>query len=162
MARSSGADQRTLVHEASLALRALRGDATGLVVSCRRIVEKHPTCGAIWALGARALVSPDPYVELTEFGRMVVDDPTADWLVDVLPEGAAVCVLGWPDLVDEALVRRGDLVVRVVDVFGDGERFVRRLQGQGVDAVCVPVEGIGAAAADADLVLLEEIGRAHV
>lgn len=155
MARSSGVDQRSLVHETALALRALRGDATGLVVSCRRILEKHPACGALWSLSARALMAADPYSELTDFGRAVANDPTAELLVDSLPEGATVCVLGWPDLIDEALARRGDLAVRVVNTFGEGERLARRLRSTDMEADLVPVEALGTAVADSDLVLLD-------
>jgi len=72
-----------------------------------------------------------------------------------LPEDATVCVLGWPDRIGEALPRRGDLDVLVVDALGEGSGFVRRLLNADMDVVDVPMAGLGAAVADADLVLLE-------
>lgn len=155
MARSSGVDQRSLVRETALALRGLRGDPTGLLVSCRRIIERHPTSGALWALAARTLTATDPSLELGMFGRLVEEDPTPETVYHSLPEDATVCVLGWPDLVAEALVRRGDVSVLAVDVLGEGSGFVQRLRRADVDAECVPPAGLGAAVGSADLVLLE-------
>ena len=62
---------------------------------------------------------------------------------------------GWPDRIGEALPRRGDLDVLVVDALGEGSGFVRRLLHADMDVVDVPMSGLGAAVADADLVLLE-------
>ena len=64
-------------------------------------------------------------------------------------------MLGWPELAGEALARRGDVEVLAVDALDEGSGLVRRLRHAGVDAVDVPVSGLGAAAAAADLVLLE-------
>ena len=64
-------------------------------------------------------------------------------------------MLGWPDVIGEALVRRGDLDVLVVDALGEGSGLVRRLRRSDVDADEVPTAGLGAAAAASDLVLLE-------
>ncbi|MBU6316022.1 MAG: hypothetical protein KGR47_05910, partial [Acidobacteria bacterium] len=60
IARTSGVDQRTLVAETAAALRALRNDPAGLVVSCRRIVERHPTSGPLWWMSSHLLTSTDP------------------------------------------------------------------------------------------------------
>ena len=65
-----------------------------------------------------------------------------------------MCVVGWPDLVAEAIVRRGDVCVLAVDA-ADGVGFARRLQRSDVEAEIVPSAGIGSAAAAADLVLVE-------
>jgi hypothetical protein len=89
------------------------------------------------------------------FGRMVEEDPTPEIVYDSLPEDATVCVLGWPDLVAEALVRRGDVSVLAVDVLGEGSGFAQRLRRSEVDADSIPPAGLGAAVASADLVLLE-------
>jgi hypothetical protein len=155
VARSSGADQRVLVRETAMALRGLRGDHTGLVVSCRRIIERHPRAGALWSLSARALTATDPHHELGTFSLEVEHDRTPDHLYDALPEGATVCVLGWPDLIAEAVFRRGDVRVLSVDVLGEGSGFVQRLQRADIDAEVIPPAAIGSAAASADVVLLE-------
>ena len=60
VARAAGADAESLVRETAGALRGLGLDTAGLVVACRRIVERHPTCGPLWWLCARMLTSSDP------------------------------------------------------------------------------------------------------
>ena len=77
LARSSGADQRVLVGETASALRALRMDPAGLVVSCRRIVERHPTSGPLWWLCAHMLTSPDPSQAARDLPRAARDRPHA-------------------------------------------------------------------------------------
>jgi hypothetical protein len=138
-----------------MALRGLRGDPTGLVVSCRRIIERHPTSGALWALAARTLTATEPGAELGLFAREVEEDPTVDLLYEFVPEDATVCVLGWPDLAGEAIMRRGDVRVLAVDVLGEGSGFVQRLRRADIDAETVPPSGLGAAVASADLLLVE-------
>ena len=64
-------------------------------------------------------------------------------------------MLGWPEQIGDALPRRGDVDVLVVDALGEGSGLVRRLQRADVDAIDVPMSGLGAAVADSDLVLLE-------
>jgi hypothetical protein len=155
VARSSGVDQRVLVHETAGALRGLRLDPVGLVTACRRIVERHPTSGPLWWLCARALTAADPFDEIRRAVDEIDDDPTARVLSRELPPDASVLVLGWPDLIEEALVRRGDLTVLVADVAGEGHGFVRRLQRADMDVYDVSAGGVGAAAGAVDLVVLE-------
>ena len=138
-----------------MALRGLRLDPVGLVTACRRVIERHPTSGALWWLAANALTAADPFAEVLALAQRAEADSTPDRLDDVLPEDATVCVVGWPDLAGEAIVRRGDVCVLAVDVHGEGSGFVRRLHRADVEAETVPPAGLGAAAAAADLVLIE-------
>jgi hypothetical protein len=138
-----------------MALRGLRMEPVGLVTACRRIVERHPTSGPLWSLCARALTAADPFAEVSRVADEAEDDPTPGFLYEQLPDNARVCVIGWPDVIGEAIVRRGDLSVLCVDVRGEGTGFVRRLQRADVDADVVDAPGMGAAAAASDLVLLE-------
>ena len=154
VARASDADQRVLARETATALRGLRLEPSGLVTACRRIVERHPTSGPLWWLCARVLTAAEPFEESWCAVEMIENDRTADALVEHLPEDATVCVVGWPDLVAEAIVRRGDVCVLAADV-GGGVGFARRLQRSDVEAEIVPSAGIGAAAAASDLVLVE-------
>lgn len=87
--------------------------------------------------------------------QAIAEDRTARLLSRELPVEAAVCVLGWPDLVGGALRLRGDLRVLVVDVLGEGRHLVRRLSEQDSWVDEVAESGLGAAAASADVVLLE-------
>lgn len=154
VARAAGADQRVLARETAMALRGLRLEPSGLVTACRRIVERHPTSGPLWWLCARVLTAPDPFEASWEAVELLEEDRTADALVDALPEDATVCVLGWPDLAGEAIVRRGDVCVLAVDC-ADGGGFARRLERSEVEVEVVPAAGVGSAVTAADLVLVE-------
>jgi hypothetical protein len=144
-----------LVRETAGALAALGFDPPGLVTACRRILDRHPTSGPIWWLAARVLTAADPRDEAWAASDDLAADRTAAELALAMPDDAAVCVLGWPELTGEALPRRGDLEVLVVDALGEGSGLVRRLVHSDVDALDIPMTGLGAAAADADLVVLE-------
>lgn len=157
VARASGAPQGDLVRETAHALAAFHRDPSGLVAACRRIVDRHPTSAALWWLCARVLTSPDPGRESWDAVEAIEDDPTATELCHALPDGATVCVVGWPEQTGDALPRRGDLEVLAVDALGEASGLVRRLMAAGSDATDVPQAGLGAAVGESDLVLLEAI-----
>lgn len=157
IARASGYDQRLLVRETAEAVRGMRGDPAGLVVTCRRIVERHPTSGALWWWCSSVLASPEPFRAAGDLAAEVEHDPTPDHLHDLLPDDATVCVVGWPDLVGDAVMRRGDVRVLAVDADDEGSSFVRRLHRADVEADVVPAAGLSAAVLAADLVLIESL-----
>ena len=160
VARASGGDQRMLVRETAGALRGLGFDPAGLVVACRRIVERHPTSGPMWWLCASVLAAADPYRCAAALADELDADPTPDVLVEALPDNATVCVVGWPDLIGEALLRRGDSTVLAVDTDDGGigsNAFVRRLQRADIDAEIVPPNGLGAAVLASDIVVVESL-----
>jgi hypothetical protein len=158
VARSSGGDQRMLVRETAGALRGLGFDPAGLVVACRPIVERHPNSGPLWWLCASVLAAADPYRCAAALADAIEMDPTPDVLVDGLPDGATVCIVGWPDLIGEALLRRGDATVLAIETDEDAigsTAFVRRLRHADVDAEVVPASGSAAAVLASDLVVIE-------
>ena len=155
VARSSGAPQEVLVRETAAALAALGFDAPGLVTACRRILDRHPLSGPLWWLSARVLTGNDPIAEAWNAADEITADDTGGQLAYGLPDDSVVCVLGWPDVIGDALPSRGDIEVLVVDTLGEGAGLVRRLLHADVEAADVPMSGLGAAVADADLVLLE-------
>lgn len=155
VARASGVDHGVVVRETAGALAGLGFDPAGVVTACRRIIERHPTSGPLWWLAARVLTSGDPVREAWRCADEVDEDTTASQVAWALPDDATVCVLGWPQVAAEALPRRGDVQVLVVDVLGEGGGLVRRLRRSDVDAEEVPVHGLGAAVAASHLVLLE-------
>jgi hypothetical protein len=160
VARASGGDQRMLVRETAGAVRGLGFDPAGLVVACRRIVERHPTSGPMWWLCASVLAAPDPYRCAAELADLIEADSTPDVLVDALPDDATVCVVGWPDLIGEALLRRGDATVLAIDTDDDGmgsAAFVRRLQRAEVEAEIVPAAGMSAAVLASDVVVVDAL-----
>jgi hypothetical protein len=156
VARSSGVPQAILVRETAAALGGLGFDPAGLVTACRRVLDRHPTSGPLWWLCARVLTAvDDPDTEGWRCADELEDDRTVEELAHALPADAVVCVLGWPELAGEALARRGDVEVLAVDTLDEGSGLVRRLRHAGVDAADVPVTGLGAAVAAADLLVLE-------
>lgn len=157
VARASGADQSVLVRETAHALAAFQDDPAGLVAACRRIVDRHPTSGPLWWLCSRVLTSPDGQREAWQAVDDIEADPTATELAFALPEDSTACVIGWPELVGDALPSRGDVEVLAVDALGEGSGLVRRLMHSGIDAVDVPTAGLGAAVLHADVLLLEAV-----
>src|SRR5687767_15978978 len=95
-----------LVHETAGAIRGLQLEPAGLVVACRRIVERHPTSGPLWWFCASLLTSTEPFRAAVELASEVENDPTPDHLGDLLPADSTVCVLGWPDLIGRSEERR--------------------------------------------------------
>ena len=155
VARSSGADQSALVRETAGSLVAFAGDPAGLVMGCRRMLARHLTSGPLWWLTSRACTAVDAQREAWAAADEFDADPTARLLTYALPSDATVLVLGWPEVIAEALPARGDLDVLVVDTLGEGPGLVRRLRRADVEVADVPQAGLGAAAAAADIVLLE-------
>ncbi|MCY3910302.1 MAG: hypothetical protein OXF99_02240 [bacterium] len=155
VARSSGVGQESLVRETAGALLSFGHDPAGLVTTCRRMLARQPSSGPLMWLASRVLTAADPRTEVRACMEAISEDRTARLLSRQLPVEAAVCVLGWPDLIGRALRLRGDLRVLVVDVLGEGRKLVRRLAGQDGWVDEVPESGLGAAAASADVMLLE-------
>jgi hypothetical protein len=157
VARSSVYDHGALVHETVSALTGLRLDPAGIVTACRRMVERHPESGPLWWMCSRVLVAPDPIDEAWRCAAEVDDDDTVEELRFAIPDGATVAIVGWPERTSNALARRGDLRVWVIDATGsgDGEGLVHQLEARDIDAMAVGPASVGAAAAAADLVIVE-------
>lgn len=157
VARAGGVAPSTLVHEAATALAGFGGDPVGLVTACRRLIDRHPGNGPLWWLTARVLCSDDPVGEAWRAAEEVEDDQTPGRLSQELPENAVTVVLGWPEQASTAMRRRGDLDLRVIDVFDEGRQLVSQLSRIGVDAWDVPLTGLGSVVAEADVVVLEAV-----
>lgn len=159
VARADGAGVTNLVEAAARALAGLDGDHAGLVTGCRQMVDRHPAVGPLWWLTSRMLCSDRPGQEAWAVVSDLEADDTSRQLASALPEEAVTVVLGWGEVTAPALYRRGDLRVRAVDTLGQGEAaaLADALIDAGLDAVEVPEPGLGAAVADADLVLIEAL-----
>ena len=155
VARAGAVDPAVLVQESAAALAGLDDEPGNLILSARRLLSRHPGSGPLWALCARLLTASDGRRAAYEFVSLVEDDPTSTVLAANLPDEARITVLGWPDLIGDALRRRGDLAVLVVDARGEGSPFARRLQAMDVDAEEVDESGLGAACAYSDVIVLE-------
>jgi hypothetical protein len=155
VARASGEEPGLLAREAAAALAGCADDPRALVLACRRLVERQPASGPLWWLAARVVAAADPGTEAWMSAEMLREDVTPAAVAGALPDDAVLTVLGWPEQVTEALRRRGDAQVLVVDVMGDGSPLVAALDRAGSDASLVPEAGIGAAVAASTLVLLD-------
>lgn len=155
VARAGGIDHGAMAEETARALAGFVDDPTGLVTACRRIVDRHPTSGPMWWLAARVLATNDPRAESFACVSALQDDPTPAALAYELPDDVTVTVIGWPEQVGGALVRRGDVRSLVVDSLGEGAGLVRRLEHADSDAEEVPPANVGGAVRWSDLVLLE-------
>lgn len=155
VARAGAVDQGELVREAAAALSGLRGDPGGLIMSCRRLLARHPTAGALWFLCARLLTAGDVRAEAWTATEVLEHDPTPGHLARLLLDEARLTVVGYPELAALALPKRGDVEVLAVDAAGDGTQLARRLRAADVEAVEVPDAGVAAAVAASDLVVLE-------
>jgi len=155
VARASGAEPHALTQEIAGSLARFAGDPPALVTACRRMVDRHPAIGPIWWLCARVLTAGDPADEAWRALDDLHADRTVAELAHALPQDATVCVLGWPERLGEALSRRGDVDVLVVDTLDEGSGFARHLVTRDVGSVDVPLSGLAAAASEADVILLD-------
>jgi hypothetical protein len=155
VARATGSPQTVIVSEAARALAGFTSDPQGLVTACRRMVSRHPGSAPLVWLCARVLCAGDPLAEIRAALEELEGDRTAMELSYALPEEVTVAVLGWPELIGVALPRRGDTEVLVVDALQEGGGLVMQLVDADVNAIDVSIAGLGAAVADADLLLLE-------
>lgn len=158
VARASDDRFTLLVRESAAALASFSDDPAALVTACRRLVDRQPHSAAIWWLAARVLASSDPDSEAWDASSDIDSDATVSNLIDLIPADASVLVLGWPESIVPALTKRGDVRVFAVDTFDDGARLVTRLERSGSEAILVDERGVGAAASEASLVLLEAQG----
>ena len=84
VAGAQGASASDVVHESAWALGAMASDPQALVLIVRRLVEKHPTCGPLWWLGAHVLSATDPAARLRELITDYSDDPTESHVDELL------------------------------------------------------------------------------
>lgn len=155
VARAEREAPALLAREAAAALGSFAGEPAALVTACRRLVDRQPTCGPVWWVASRVLAASDPAEEAWRAGNDIARDRTAARLAAALPEDTTVVVLGWPEQTSEALVRRGDARVLVVDAMDEGASLAGWLRRADSDAEVVPESGVAAAVADSGLVLVE-------
>jgi hypothetical protein len=152
----AGREQPTLLaREAASALGAFAGEPAALVTACRRLVDRQSTCGPVWWVASRVLNASDPATEAWRAGNDLGRDRTASMLAAALPDEVTVVVLGWPDQVSDALVRRGDVKALVVDALDEGAALAGWLRRADSDAEVVAESGLAGAVAESGMVLIE-------
>jgi len=155
VARAGGADGRLLVEEAAGALRIFGDDPAGLLTACKRLLTRQPTVGPLWWLCTRLLLSGEPRIEARSVITELRSDPTSGHLAQCFPDGAKIGFNGWPDVIVEAMAKRGDCSALVVDVDGLGGSVVRRLGRCDVEAEAVDGARIAGMVSEVDVVVLE-------
>ncbi|MEO8363511.1 MAG: hypothetical protein ABI570_03915 [Ilumatobacteraceae bacterium] len=157
VANATGADPATLVSETAMALADLRIEPAGLVLACRRIIERHPTVGPLWWLCARLLSSSEPFELGEQLAMEVANDPTSKHLANAMPNDSTLCIVGWSTAAMQAAVRHGDCRVLVIDSHGDGQSAVNALERASVMAEYVALENAAGAIMSADTVVVEAL-----
>lgn len=132
-------------------------DPAGLVVACRRIVERHPFNGPLWWLCSNVATSAEPFEAVWELSEQIRSDRTASELAAELPDESSVVTIGDPSVIGHGLARRGDVRVLVLDVDHSATSFVRRLERYDVDYEPVEAGAAGAATRVAGVVLIEAL-----
>ena len=87
------------------------------------------------------------------------DDPTTSELAHAIPEACDGLRARLAGTARPGLGRRGDVEVLVVDTLGEGSGFVRALERVDVEAIDVPLAGLGAAVAESQVVVLDALRR---
>ena len=152
------------MREAAIALGSLRADPAGLVIACRRIVERHPEAGPLWWMCARLLTSDDPDALAWELADQIDCDPAPRVLAAALGDEATVLTIGWPEVGGVGLMRRGDVRVLCADSRHEASSFMQRLERLEIACEPIPSESLARAAAVADIAIVEAIaaGRHRV
>lgn len=158
LARAGYADAPELVSETASALRHLGADPANLLLTCRRIVEKHPTCGPLWWMCAELLTALEPRDSLRRCVEQVHADSTpvhlSGHLATRFPDGGVVVVNGWAWEAAVALVQSFGFEVCVVDGDNGADHMVRVLERNEVVTHLVDPQRAAAAVAESDAVVI--------
>ena len=157
VARSGSADTAALLREAAYGFGSFDFDSAGMLVACRRIIQRHPHCGPLWWFCSHLLIADDPSTAAWNLIDEFEADPTAKLLAAKMPDGATVLVIGWPDVGGQALFRRGDIRVLVADSQHEASSFMQRLERFDVPCEPIPNEALARASEHADLVLIDAL-----
>jgi hypothetical protein len=115
VARAREVDQSLLASEAAAVLGSFGADLPGLLTSCRRLLDRHPSAGALWWACARLLAAGDVWAESRAIRDDLGGETAATTLSLDLPDRAVVAVVpdvaGGSDLAYELNGWRDDLVV---------------------------------------------------
>jgi hypothetical protein len=115
VARAREVPQSLLATEAAAVLGAFGDDLPGLLTACRRLIDRHPSAGALWWTCARLLAAGDVWAEARAVRSDLSGETVATTLSLDLPDGAVVAVIpdvaGGSELAVDVASWREDLVV---------------------------------------------------
>jgi len=146
-----------------MALVAFADDEAGLLIACRRILDRQPAIGPLVWLAAHALGAPNPRSALWEAVDALESDATDAALAYSIPDDAVVATVGWVDSLSSLARRRGDLRFVVVDPDGSAEYQAERLADSGTDVMIIDPEATAQGLFDVThlIVHLDALGADH-
>lgn len=137
-----------------MALADFVGDDAGLLIACRRILDRQPTSGPLVWLAAHVLGAPDQRIALWEAVDQLEADQTQAALAFTLPDDAVIATVGWTEAMRSLARRRGDLGFVIIDTNGDGEYYADSLVEDGHRVTLVDAEGTAQALYEATHLLV--------
>jgi len=132
IARADGESAASLASEAAFTLGELaEAEPAAVLTACRRLLERHPSCGPLYWTSARLLAAADPSVAAQQAASELWNDETAEHvareLAATFTPGTVLATAEPAELVAEALRRRGRFSVRYVAEFSSLRLGVRAL-----------------------------------
>ena len=147
--------------ETAMALRGLGSDPATVLLTCRRLVERHPTVGPLWWLCSEMVTALEPRETMRRCVDRVREDSTpvhlAEFLAERLGEGSLVCLNGWSWDVAVALSQMEPREICVVDGDNGADHMVRVLERAEHEVHLVGSTGGASAVGEADVVVLSAL-----
>ena len=144
-----------------MALRGLGSDPATVLLTCRRLVERHPTVGPLWWLCSEMVTALEPREAMRRCVEQVREDSTpvhlAEFLGPRLAEGSLVCLNGWSWDVAVAFGQMEPREICVVDGDNGADHMVRVLERADHEVHLVEPGGAATATREADVVVLSAL-----
>jgi hypothetical protein len=146
-----------------MALADFLGDEAGLLIACKRILDRQPTSAPLVWLAGHVLGAPNPRQALWDAVDALEADQTAAALAYTLPDDAVVATIGWDDRVATISRKRGDIGFVIVDVDGSADYQIDRVIESGQRATTVDAEATAQALFEASVLIVrfEALGTEH-
>lgn len=162
IARADGEPAASLVTEAAWTLADLAETEPQAVLSaCRRLIERHPTCGPLYWAGATILTADDPVEAAHRISAALLDDPTTGHLATELNSsvtpGSVVVACEPAETLRGALERRPRYEVRLVGSLADLRSGVRMLAASGAEVTGYLDEELDEALDGAAVIVVEAL-----
>lgn len=163
VARATHVPPAILARETALALADFVGDDAGLLIACRRILDRQPTSGPLVWLAAHILGAPNQRQALWNAVEELEEDQTISALAYSLPDNPVVASVGWSEAFSDLARKRGDLAIVLIDTDGSAEYQVDRLIDNGHVVTVVDAEASAQALFEANHVIVnfDALGPDH-
>lgn len=163
VARATHVPADVLARETAMALADFVGDDAGLLIACRRILDRQPSSGALVWLAAHVLGAPNQRKALWDAVEQLEDDRTPAALAYSLPDDAVVAAVCWNDRLATLARKRGDLSFVIVDTDGNAEYQIDRYADDGQSIVTVDAEAMAQGLFEATHLLMtfDALGPEH-